>query len=76
MVRIVKCDRNISITEWFTVFRSCKNNVLHTGTTQLLGALFTKYPAHCIPDITLATAVWPDNSSDPIMKIKNDLVRK
>ena len=76
MIRIVKCDRNIGITERLTVFRSRKNNILHAGTTKLLCTLFTKNPAHRISDIALTTAVWSHNSCDPVMKIKNDLIRK
>ena len=74
MIRVVHRDRYISITERLTVLCSCKDNVLHARTTQLLGTLFTKYPADRIGNITLSTAIRSYNAGDAVMKIKYDLI--
>ena len=76
MIRIIQRNRHIRITEWLAVFRTCKNNVLHGRPTKLLGTLLTKYPTHCVGNITLSTSIRSYNPCNPIMEIKYDFIGK
>ena len=74
MIRVVHRDRYISVTERLTVLCSCKDDILHACTTQLLGTLFAKYPADCIGNITFSTTIRSYNAGNAVMKIKYDLI--
>ena len=76
MVRIIECDRNICVAEGLTIFRSRKDNILHRGSSKLLDRLFSKDPAYCVRNVTLAASVRSYDSRNSFMKIKYDLVGK
>ena len=69
-----------SYTNWnlICIDKLCtgKDNVLHTGASQLLNTLFTKHPADCICNIALSTSVWAYDTGNTIMKFKKQFVGK
>ena len=70
MIRIIQCDGHIGKTYRLSIFRSCKNNILHIPASKLLGALFSQNPADCIANITFSAAVRSYDAGDPVMKFK------
>ena len=70
MILIADGNGYISISQRLTKLRSRKDDVLHLGTTKLLGTLLTQYPTHGIGNIALSTSVRSYNRRNTIMKFK------
>ena len=76
MVCIIQRDRHRRIPQRFSQLCTGKNNILHIAATQLLGTLFTQYPAHRIGNITFSAAIWSYNTSDTVMELKFNFIGK
>ena len=76
MIGIIQRNCHIGKTNRFAVFCSRKDDVLHTGASQLFYLLLTKHPAHRIRDITFSTAVRTYNTGDSVMKLKYNFIGK
>ena len=76
MIRIVQRNGHIGKPQRLSALSTGKNNIFHPGTAQLLGTLFTKYPAHGICYVTLSAAVRPYNPRNAFMKLKHHLIGK
>ena len=74
MIGIVQRDGNIGKAHRFSGLCSGKDDILHGGAAQLPDALFPQHPAHRVRDIALAAPVRSYNGSDPVMKLKIDLI--
>ena len=57
----------------FCVSVPAENNILHVAASQLLGTLFSEYPAHRISNIAFSAAVRAYNTRNAIVKFKIDL---
>ena len=76
VIGIVQCNGNIGKALRLSKLCTGKDNVLHTGASQLLNTLFTKHPADCICNIALSTSVWAYDTGNTIMKFKKQFVGK
>ena len=76
MIGVIQGNGHIGKALGFSQLRARKDNILHGSASQLLGPLFTEYPAHCVGDIALAASVRPHNAGNAIVELKQDLVGK
>ena len=59
-----------------TGFTAAKDHIFHHPTPQVTGILLPHYPTDRIDNVTLTTAIWTDNTGNPLFKVKRNFVNE
>ena len=75
-VAVVQHERRLGKADGGALLRAAENDILHLGTTETLGTLFTQNPSHCIRYIALTRTIRSNDTGYSVIEFEYYLVCK
>ena len=76
MISVVKDQSDFTERLLAAFLGTVEDNILHLGTAQRFGALFTQYPADSVRNIRFSASIRAHDAGDTVLKAELDLIGK